>query len=95
MCADRRPKRNEANSKVLSKMGIEVLEFPTTKGYVDVAILDGGGMIGNSKIMHADEPERDVPMSCWVFYIQHPKSGKKVIWDVGISAVSSIAVGYS
>jgi len=69
-------------------MTIEVLDFPKTEGYVDVAILDGGGMIGNSKIMHADEPERDVPMSCWVFYIHHPKSGKKIVWDVGISAVS-------
>lgn len=69
-------------------MAIEVLDLPKTDSYVEVAILDGGGMIGSSKIMHAEWPDdRDVPMSCWVFYIHHPKSGKKVVWDVGISAV--------
>lgn len=71
-------------------MAIEVLDLPKTDSYVEVAILDGGGMIGSSKIMHAEWPDdRDVPMSCWVFYIHHPKSGKKVVWDVGISAVFS------
>jgi hypothetical protein len=67
--------------------GITVAEFPSTEAYVDVSILDGGGMIGGSKIMHEEEPPRDVEMSCWVFYIHHPGSGKKVMWDVGISAV--------
>jgi hypothetical protein len=71
-------------------MAIEVLDLPKTDSYVDVAILDGGGMIGSSKIMHAEWPDdRDVHMSCWVFYIHHPKSGKKVVWDAGISAVFS------
>jgi hypothetical protein len=68
-------------------MTIEVLPFPETEGYVDVSILDGGGLTGTSKIMHADEPVRDIAMSCWVFYIHNVKMGKKVLWDVGISAV--------
>jgi hypothetical protein len=71
------------------RMTIEVLDFPETESYVDVSILDGGGMIGDSKIMHAEDVPHEVPMSCWVFYISHEKSGKKVIWDVGISAVLS------
>jgi len=65
------------------------VELPKTDASVDVSILDGGGMIGNSTIMHANEEPKDVPMSCWVFYIHHPKTGKKVIWDVGISAVDA------
>lgn len=68
-------------------MAIEVQEFPKTEAYVDVAILDGGGMIGSSSLMHAEGPPTDINMSCWVFYIQHPTTGKKLIWDVGISAV--------
>src|SRR5579859_5063649 len=68
-------------------MAIEVQEFPKTDAYVDVAILDGGGMIGSSALMHAEGPPTDINMSCWVFYINHPTTGKKVIWDVGISAV--------
>jgi hypothetical protein len=68
-------------------MPIQVLELPKTEAYVDVGILDGGGLIGNSTIMHANEPAKDIDMSCWVFYIHHPKTGKKVLWDVGISAV--------
>jgi hypothetical protein len=71
-------------------MAIEVLELPKTESYVDVSILDGGGMIGASAIMHAEGEPRDIAMSCWVFYIHHPKSGKKVLWDVGISAVHKI-----
>jgi hypothetical protein len=63
------------------------VELPKTDAYVDVSILDGGGMIGNSGIMHAEVPSTDIRMGCWVFYIHHPQSGKKVIWDVGISAV--------
>ena len=69
-------------------MAIEVQDFPNTDAYVDVAILDGGGMIGSSSIMHAEGPPTEINMSCWVFYINHPPTGKKVIWDVGISAVS-------
>ena len=68
-------------------MAIEVLDFPKTEGYVDISILDGGGMIANSRILHKEWDPRDVNMSCWVFYISHPKSGKKILWDVGISAV--------
>jgi hypothetical protein len=82
--------RGNPNIFELGTMAIEVLDLPKTGSYVEVAILDGGGMIGSSKIMHAEWPDdRDVHMSCWVFYIHHPKSGKKVVWDVGISAVYS------
>lgn len=72
-------------------MAIEVQELPKTDAYVDVAILDGGGMIGSSSLMHAEGPPTDINMSCWVFYINHPTTGKKVIWDVGISAVHILA----
>ena len=68
-------------------MAIEFQELPKTESYVDVAILDGGGMIGSSSLMHAEGPPTDINMSCWVFYIQNPTTGKKVLWDVGISAV--------
>jgi len=67
---------------------VNILELPKSEGYVDVCILDGGGMIGNSGIMHKEEQPHDVNMSCWVFYISHAKTGKKILWDVGISAVS-------
>jgi hypothetical protein len=71
-------------------MAIEVLPLPQTEAYVDVSILNGGGMLGRSSIIHADEENpHDMEMSCWVFYIYHPTSGKKAIWDVGVSAVSS------
>jgi len=66
---------------------VNVLELPKTDAYVEVAILDGGGMIGNSGIMHKEQEPHDVDMSCWVFYISNPKKGKKLLWDVGISAV--------
>ena len=68
-------------------MTIEFQELPKTQAYVDVAILDGGGMVGSSSLMHAEGPPTDINMSCWVFYIHNPTTGKKVIWDVGISAV--------
>ena len=35
-------------------MAIEVLDFPKTEGYVDISILDGGGMIANSRILHKE-----------------------------------------
>jgi len=63
------------------------VELPETNASVDVSILDGGRITGASSIMHADCEPKDIPMGCWVFYISHPKSGKKVLWDVGISAV--------
>ena len=44
-------------------MTIEVSKLPKTEGYVDVGILDGGGLIGDSKIMHAEGEKQDVKMS--------------------------------
>jgi hypothetical protein len=71
-------------------MAIEVLPLPQAKGYVDVSILNGGGMMCLSSLIHADEETpHDIEMSCWVFYIYHPTSDKRAIWDVGVSAVSS------
>lgn len=83
------------NVSILDGGGMVVpmfVELPKTDASVDVSILDGGGMIGNSGIMHANEEPKDIPMSCWVFYIHHPKTGKKVIWDVGISAVDATPI---
>ena len=55
--------------------------------FVNVTILNGGGILGHSSIMHADESSRDVPMGNWSFYIVYPQSQKKIMWDLGISAV--------
>jgi hypothetical protein len=71
-------------------MTIADLNLPATDGHVDVTILDGGGLIGTTRVMHEGDAEKDVRMCCWVFYIHHRKSNKKIFWDVGVSAVSSL-----
>jgi hypothetical protein len=69
---------------------IDLLPLPTTDGFVNVTILDGGGMIGRRSLIHADDDNSDIHMSCWVFYIDHPRTGKKTLWDIGISSVNPI-----
>jgi len=65
------------------------ISLPTTTAFVNVSILDGGGMLGHVSFIHANQTG-DQPMSCWVALIQHP-SGRNLLWDVGISSVHSPA----
>jgi hypothetical protein len=64
----------------------ESYSLPQTEAYVDISVLDGGGMLGHVSFVHEGQ-EGELPMSCWVAYILHPSSGRRMLWDVGISQV--------
>ena len=62
--------------------------LPAGPGFVEVQILDGGSFTANLNVIHAGSTS--VPFRChsWVFYIYHKPSGRHILWDVGLSAVS-------
>lgn len=64
-------------------------KIPQSTASVDVRILDGGSFTANLEVVHANSPS--VPYRChsWVFYIYHKQSGRHILWDVGLSAVSN------
>ena len=61
-----------------------------SQSYLCISILDGGSWVGNKAIMHANVPEEIHRMYNWSFYIHHPKSGQHLLWDIGISKVSTL-----
>ena len=46
--------------------------------------------MGNKAIMHANVPEEVHRMYNWSFYIHHPESDKRILWDIGISKVLNL-----
>jgi hypothetical protein len=55
---------------------------------VEVKILDGGYWDASASLFHSGAEAGLIRMYAWPFYIHHPKSGRHVVWDMGISSVS-------
>ncbi|KAG7038941.1 cytochrome p450 [Colletotrichum scovillei] len=64
--------------------GIKTLPFSSSA--VELTLLDGGGLTttDDTKI-HADGHDRPYFLYNWCFYIHHRASGRKILWDLGIS----------
>lgn len=66
-----------------------VKELPPTGGSVHVVLLDGGGFTTTDDWrIHADGHDRPYYLYDWCFYIHHKPTGKRILWDLGISNVS-------
>jgi len=68
----------------------DLLPLPQTTGSVEVQILDGGSFMGNYNVIHSNCSSKPFRCHSWVFYIHHKSSGRHILWDVGLSAVSRI-----
>jgi hypothetical protein len=63
-------------------------ELPPATGSVDIVLLDGGGFrTGSDRMLHADGHDEPFFMYDWCFYIHHKATGRKMLWDLGMSDV--------
>lgn len=62
--------------------------LPPSTGSVEVQILDGGSFTANFEVMRAGSPSEPFKCHSWVFYIYHKPSGRRILWDIDLSAVS-------
>lgn len=66
-----------------------VKELPTVAGSVDVVLLDGGGFTTTDDTrIHADGHDKPYYLYDWCFYIHQKTTGRRILWDLGISSVS-------
>lgn len=64
-------------------------QLPIASGDVEVVILDGGGFTTTDDTrLHADGHDQPYYLYDWCYYIHHKPTGRRVIWDLGISDVS-------
>lgn len=69
-----------------------VKALPEAYGSVDVVLLDGGGFTTTDDWrIYADGHDRPYYLYNWCFYIHHRASGRKLLWDLGISNVGHFA----
>ncbi|KAI1843763.1 hypothetical protein JX266_010022 [Neoarthrinium moseri] len=60
--------------------------FPPSSGSVEVTLLDGGGFTtAEDARLHQDGDRPPFYLYDWLFLIHHQSTGKKVLWDLGIS----------
>lgn len=64
--------------------------LPTSHGSVKVQLLDGGSFTADYNVLHAGVPSTPFRCYSWAFYIHHEPSGRRILWDVGLSAVSLV-----
>ncbi len=62
--------------------------LPQSTGSVELQILDGGSFSANFEVVHADSASKPFKCHSWVVYIHHKPTGRHILWDVGLSAVS-------
>ncbi|KAI8650203.1 Lactamase-B domain-containing protein [Fusarium sp. Ph1] len=60
--------------------------LPTSNGSVKVQLLDGGSFTADYNFLHAGAPSTPFRCYSWAFYIHHEPSGRRILWDVGLSA---------
>lgn len=64
-------------------------QIPIASGDVEVVILDGGGFTTTDDTrLHADGHDQPYYLYDWCYYIHHKSTGRRVLWDLGISDVS-------
>ncbi|PVI02246.1 Metallo-hydrolase/oxidoreductase [Periconia macrospinosa] len=56
--------------------------LPRTDAYVELALLDGGSFIAESRKIHAGVENTTFRMYNWAFYIRN--RGRHVLWDLGL-----------
>ncbi|KAJ2901598.1 hypothetical protein MKZ38_001618 [Zalerion maritima] len=60
-------------------------------GTADVVLLDGGGFTtADDTKIHADGHHEPFYLYDWCFYIHHKATGRKILWDLGISNDSTL-----
>ncbi|CAK7207824.1 hypothetical protein SEUCBS139899_010639 [Sporothrix eucalyptigena] len=61
-------------------------QLPAASGSVEIILLDGGGFQTTEDWrLHAGGHSRPFYLYDWCFFIHHKASGKKILWDLGIS----------
>lgn len=61
---------------------------PPASSAVEIVLLDGGGFrTTDDWKLHAGGHSRPYFLYDWCFFIHHKPSGKKMLWDLGISNV--------
>lgn len=70
-------------------------QLPASSGSVEVVLLDGGGFTttDDTKI-HADGHDRPYYLYDWCFYVYHKPTGRRILWDLGISDVSIVSIPF-
>lgn len=63
-------------------------ELPPATGDVVTVLLDGGGCTkGGDRLLHADGNDEPHYFYNWCFFIHHKPTGRKIVWDLGLSDV--------
>lgn len=68
-----------------------VKQLPIASGDVEVVILDGGGFTTTDDTkLHADGHNQPYYLYDWCYYIHHKPTGRRLLWDLGISDVRQV-----
>ncbi|KAL1887241.1 hypothetical protein Sste5346_010336 [Sporothrix stenoceras] len=66
-------------------------QLPAASGTVEIVLLDGGGFRTTEDWrLHEGGHSRPFFLYDWCFFIQHKASGRKILWDLGISKDRSL-----
>lgn len=69
---------------------VSLKNLPAGNKAVDVVLLDGGGFTtADDTKIHANGHSKPYYLYDWCFYIHHKESGQRILWDLGISEVST------
>ncbi|KAH7133867.1 beta-lactamase-like protein [Dactylonectria macrodidyma] len=61
-------------------------KLPQATGHVEIVLLDGGGFTTTDDTrIHAGGHDQPYYLYDWCFYLHHKASGRKILWDLGIS----------
>lgn len=69
---------------------VQLAPLPRNAECVELQCLDGGSLVAAASKVHASAGDETFRMYNWAFYIKDTHSGRRVLWDLGLSGVSSI-----
>jgi len=70
----------------------QLLPLPADASSVELHCLDGGSFIAAASKMHAGASDKTFRMYNWAFYIKDIQTGRRVMWDLGLSGVEDISL---
>lgn len=71
------------------------LQLPPTNSFVQVDLLNAGSMEAEYHKLHAGAGQIRFRMYNWAFFVRHEKTGRHLLWDLGMAPVSILCVYYS
>lgn len=64
------------------------IQVPSTISFVQVDLLNAGSMEAEYHKLHAGADQIRFRMYNWAFFVRHEKTGRHLLWDLGMAPVS-------